>query len=141
MKWVRIGVIIFLMLLFGRPNVYAKESAVPIACQGQDTNICIYTIEDLNSDSKNIQKGFIEKGKQSKFITKHKKPGTYSYRIRQKPGTDPNMEYDKSSHIVDTKIATQAHSFRCGLVAQQYKLFNKLNYIFNFTMEIFTYAV
>ena len=41
----------------------------------------------------------------------------------------------------DTKIATQAHSFRCGLVAQQYKLFNKLNYIFNFTMEIFTYAI
>ena len=42
---------------------------------------------------------------------------------------------------IDTKIATQAHSFRCGLVAQQYKLFNKLNYIFNFTMEIFTYAI
>lgn len=42
---------------------------------------------------------------------------------------------------LDTKIATQAHSFRCGLVAQQYKLFNKLNYIFNFTMEIFTYAI
>lgn len=41
----------------------------------------------------------------------------------------------------DTKIATQAHSFRCGLVSQQYKLFNKLNYIFNFTMEIFTYAI
>ena len=41
----------------------------------------------------------------------------------------------------DTKIATQAHSFRCGLVDQQYKLFNKLNYIFNFTMEIFTYAI
>ena len=41
----------------------------------------------------------------------------------------------------DTKIATQAHSFRCGLVAQQYKSFNKLNYIFNFTMKIFTYAV
>ena len=42
---------------------------------------------------------------------------------------------------IDTKIATQAHSFMCGLVAQQYKLFNKLNYIFNFTMEIFTYAI
>lgn len=41
----------------------------------------------------------------------------------------------------DSEIATQAHSFRCGLVAQQYKLFNKLNYIFNFTMKIFTYAV
>ena len=44
-------------------------------------------------------------------------------------------------YIIDTKIATQAHSFRCGLVAQQYKSFNKLNYIFNFTMEIFTYAI
>ena len=43
--------------------------------------------------------------------------------------------------VLDTKIATQAHSFRCGLMAQQYKLFNKLNYIFNFTMEIFTYAI
>ena len=105
MKWVRIGVIIFLMLLFGRPNVYAKESAVPIACQGQNTNICIYTIEDLNNNSKNIRKGFIKKGEQSKFITKHKKPGTYSYRIRQKSGTDPDMEYDKSSHIVDIRVS------------------------------------
>lgn len=50
-------------------------------------------------------------------------------------------DFDIKEMEVDTKIATQAHSFRCGLVAQQYKLFNKLNYIFNFTMEIFTYAI
>lgn len=48
---------------------------------------------------------------------------------------------NKNAKGYDTKIATQAHSFRCGLVSQQYKLFNKLNYIFNFTMEIFTYAI
>ena len=53
--------------------------------------------------------------------------------------TYPDIDLNKE--IDDTKIATQAHSFRCGLVAQQYKLFNKLNYIFNFTMEIFTYAI
>lgn len=105
MKWFKIGVIIFLTLLFSRPNIYAKESAVSIDCQGQDTNICIYTIEDLNSSSKNIKKGFIKKGEQNKFVTEHKKPGTYSYRIRQKPGTDKNMEYDKSSHIVDICVS------------------------------------
>ena len=51
------------------------------------------------------------------------------------------MKKNKIYVDFDTKIATQAHSFRCRLVAQQYKLFNKLNYIFNFTMEIFTYAI
>ena len=47
---------------------------------------------------------------------------------------------DSCMSTIHTKIATQAHSFRCGLVAQQYKLFNKLNYIFNFTLKIHTFV-
>lgn len=61
------------------------------------------------------------------------------------PATNWNCSDDTRVYLagidLDTKIATQAHSFRRGLVVQQYKLFNKLNYIFNFTMEIFTYAI
>ena len=70
------------------------------------------------------------------------KTGQIMYWARVLPKIDTYDLYElKVRTLYDTKIATQAHSFRCGLVAQQYKLFNKLNYIFNFTMEIFTYAI
>ena len=61
--------------------------------------------------------------------------------IGKKIRTEKRITVRGLAKMADTKIATQSHSFRCGLVAQQYKLFNKLNYIFNFTMEIFTYAI
>ena len=102
---------------------------------------------------------FNEEGSSNiQYWSRSRSDASYGLRVQVPPDTfharmvelvytvalEATAEMHESSSLftsIDTKIATQAHSFMCGLVAQQYKLFNKLNYIFNFTMEIFTYAI